>query len=146
MKNMGNFENKDKFKFLEHTADIKFQAFGETLEKAFENSAYALKDIISKDKTKNEIIKRIKINGKDLESLLLNFLEEFLILFDMEGFLLSEISKIKIDKNNFVLTAEIFGDYAGKYEIRNHVKAITYNEMFVKKHKNTYIIQVVVDV
>jgi SHS2 domain-containing protein len=32
----------DKFKFLEHTADIKFQAFGKTKEEAFKNSAFAM--------------------------------------------------------------------------------------------------------
>lgn len=35
-----------RFKFLEHTADVKFQAFGEDIEKLFENSALALKESI----------------------------------------------------------------------------------------------------
>ena len=38
-----------KYKFLEHTADIKFQAFGKSIEKAFVNSAKAIvKTIYSK--------------------------------------------------------------------------------------------------
>ena len=31
-----------KYKFLEHTADIKFQAFGKSLEEVFSNCAYAM--------------------------------------------------------------------------------------------------------
>jgi len=35
-----------KFKFLEHTADIKFKASGKDIEEVFDNSALALKEVI----------------------------------------------------------------------------------------------------
>lgn len=164
-----------EYKFLPHTADIKFQAFGKTLEQAFENSAYALKQIITEDKVKAKQKKIIKVQGKDKEELLVNFLEEFLFSLDSENFLLSEIVKIKINKsnnkqqikalkkeehknkqdsdnnthninNNYELTAEVLGDSSESYEIKNCVKAITYNEIFVKEEKNKFICQIVVDV
>jgi SHS2 domain-containing protein len=134
-----------KYKFLEHTADVKFQAFGNTIEDAFENSALALKETISgKIKIQEKIIKEIKIIGKDKESLLYNFLEELLFLLDAEDFLFSKIKKIKINKNR--LSAEILGDKALDYKFSNDVKAITYNNMFVKKERNKWICQVVLDV
>ena len=65
-----------KFKFLEHTADVKFRAFGKDIEEMFENSALALKETIApKIKVKNKIKKRFKIEGKDNEAFLYNFLE-----------------------------------------------------------------------
>ena len=173
-----------KFRFLEHTADIKFQSFGKTLEEAFENAALALQEVITKGiKIKSIIKKKIEVEGKDKEALLYNFLEEFLFLLDAEDFLLSEIKSIKIigisinnkskkinnntnkliknkaeadEENNrslynYKLTAEITGDKASNYKFTNNAKAITYNEMFVKKEKIgkgkfKYICQVVVDV
>jgi SHS2 domain-containing protein len=138
-----------KFKFLKHTADVKFQAFGNTLEKAFENSVLALKETIArKIKVKPAIKKKIKVEGKDKEALLYNFLEEFLFLLDAENFLLSEIEKIKIEEKagKYELEADIVGDSASNYKFTNDVKAITYNEMFVKQEKNKYACQVVVDV
>ena len=63
-----------------------------------------------------------------------------------EDFLLAGIENIKIDKQNFKLSATIIGDKASNYKFSNHVKAITYNEMFVKKQKNKWIVQVVIDV
>ena len=136
-----------KFKFLEHTADIKFRAFGKTLQKVFENSALALKKILIEDeKVKKNIKKNFNVKGKDYESLLYNFLEEFLILFDSEGFILSEIKNIEISQKDLKLKAKIIGDDAKNYKINGHIKAITYNEMFVKKDKDKYITQVVVDV
>ena len=139
-----------KFKFLEHKADVKFQAFGNSIEEAFKNSALAMISIFlnSKIKVKNIIDKKIKIQGKDLESLLYNFLEEFLFLLDSEQFLASKITKIKIkkEKSFYTLWAEICGDKSENYEISGDVKAVTYNQMFVKKQGNKFITQVVLDV
>ena len=87
--------------------------------------------------------------------MLYNFLEEFLYQLDTGGFLLSEIKLIKIKSNKktkkplgyeLELSAKIFGDDQKNYETETHVKAITYNDMFVKQDKNKFICQVVVDV
>ncbi len=138
-----------KFKFLPHTADVKFQAFGNSLEQAFLNAALALQEVMTKKvKIKSAITKKIKVKGKDNEALLYNFLEEFLFLLDAEDFILSKIKKIKIDgkgKEN-KLEAEIAGDKASRYKFNNDVKAITYNQMYVRKLAGKFICQVVLDV
>lgn len=139
----------EKYKFLSHTADIKFQAFGNSLEECFENAGYALREVITKDKIKPLIKKTIKVKGRDNESLLYNFLEEFLLLLDTENFILAKIQKININKEEFELVAEVYGDDVKKYKTITDVKAITYNEMFVKWDKdggNRFVCQVVVDV
>ncbi len=134
-----------KFKFLEHTADVKFQAFGKSTEEVFRNSASALKEqICGKIKVAEKKERTVKVKGKDFESLLYNFLEEILYLLDAEDFLISEVSKIKIE--NFRLVARIAGDKASDYKFNNEVKAVTYNEMFFKKEKHKWIAQVVLDV
>ncbi|MBD3252898.1 protein archease [Candidatus Pacearchaeota archaeon] len=145
-----------KFKFLPHTADIKFQAFGNSLEEVFENAAYALANIISRDKIKPKEKKIIKVRARDSESLLYDFLEEFLYLIDVGGFILSEIKNLKITSSSSVknnktlynseLIAEVLGDSIENYNIEKDVKAITYNDMFIKKEKEKFICQVVVDV
>ena len=136
---------KMKFKFLEHTADIKFQAFGKDIEEVFENSALALKEsICGKIKIKGEKEKRINVEGRDLESMLYMFLEEILYLLDAESFLIGKVKEIKI--NNFKLKAVLVGDKASNYKFTNNVKAVTYNEMFVNHNKNKWTSQVVIDV
>jgi len=137
---------KKKFEFLEHTADIKFRAFGKTLEEVFENSALAMLSTMYKEKVKEEKKLKIKVEGKDLENLLYNFLEEFLFLFDSKNFLFSDVKHIKIDEKNLTVEAEISGDDAKDYKIITSIKAVTYNEMFVKKAKDGWEAQVVVDV
>jgi len=134
-----------KYKFLKHTADIKFQAFGSTLESAFENSALAMANSMYSGKVLPKIKKIIKVKGKDLESLLYNFLEEILFLLDSTNFFISKI-KIKINQEDNILVAKLYGDNAKNYKIGLDVKAVTYNEMFIKKIKSQWVCQVVIDV
>ena len=140
-----NIKNR-KFKFLPHTADRKFQALGKTLEKVFENSALALFNIIYDEKISENKKFKISVKGKDLENLMYNFLEEFLVLIDSKNFLPSKITNLKFDQKNLKIKAEVIGDDAENYNISEHVKAVTYNEMFIKKIKNNWTSQVVLDV
>jgi len=135
-----------KFEFLEHTADIKFQAFGNSIEEVFENSALAMFNSMSDEKVKETKSFKINVKGKDFESLLYNFLEELLFLLNSENFFMGSVKKINIDKKNFKLSTEVAGDSAENYEIHIDIKAITYNDMFVKKQGNKFVAQVVMDV
>jgi len=135
-----------KYKFLEHTADVKFQAFGKSIEEVFENSALALFKIFYDRKVKEKKLFKIKVKGNDFESLLYNFLEEFLVLFDSKNFLPSKIKNLRLNEKKFKINTEVLGDDSKNYKLSEYVKAITYNEMFVKKIKNKFISQVVVDV
>ena len=54
-----------KFVFLPHTADVKFQAYGKTLEEVYENSALALINRICNKKIKAIKKVKFKVKGKD---------------------------------------------------------------------------------
>lgn len=132
-----------KYKFLPHTADIKFQAFGKSLEEAFSNAALAMFSImIDPKKVKSKIKKIINVNGNDNKALLYNFLESLLVLLDSESFLLNKIKKLTIKDKK--LTAVVVGDKAGDYTTKGDVKAVTFSEMEIKE--KPYMVQVVVDV
>jgi len=136
-------DKKGKFEFIEHTADIKFQAFGSSIEESFENAGLAMFNIMFSGKVKGKLKKSIKVKGKDNESLLYNFLEELLFLLDTKDFFLASC-KVKISGKN--LEAELIGDSVKNYETNIDVKAVTYNEMFVRQKKGKWVCQVVVDV
>ena len=131
-----------KYKYLEHTADIKFRSFGRTLNEAFSNAAYAMINIISEDKIKVKMTRKIKVRGIDRKSLLYSFLEEILFLLNTKNFLLSKVKEIKIKDKE--LTATLSGDNLRNYRLGLDVKAVTYNDMFIKE--KPYVIQVVLDI
>ena len=133
------------YEFLPHTADTKIRAYGKSLEEVFVNCALATTDTIT-DHTKIEttVEKKIAVESENKEALLYDFLEELLVLLDSESFLLSAVKELKID--GLKLTAIFVGDTdPSKYEIRTHVKAITYQEMFIKEENNIFTIQFVLD-
>jgi len=135
------------YKFLPHTADVKILAEGKSIEEAFSNSVFALKETIcGKIKIKPKTFRKFSVKGDDFESLLYNFLEEFLFLLDAKSFLLSKIEKLKIDEKSFKISAEVSGDKAKNYKFSNPVKAITYNDMFVGRKGKSFICRFVLDV
>tara|TARA_Y100000310_G_C20648122_1_gene797812 strand:- start:24 stop:437 length:414 start_codon:yes stop_codon:yes gene_type:complete len=133
------------YEFLPHTADTKIRAYGKTVEEAFVNSALATADTITDHtKIKQTVEKKISVSSENQEALLYDFLEEIIVLLDTEGFLLSEVKDLKIKENK--LTATFIGDiHPENYEIKTHVKAITYQEMFIKEDNNIITIQFVLD-
>jgi SHS2 domain-containing protein len=157
-----------KFEFLEHTADVKFRAYGKNLEEAFENAALATFEIMTPiKKVKPKQKKTIKVEAKKKRSLLYDFLEELIVLTDTEGFLLSKVKSLKIterkgsngqnNKGNdeeskkgkaplFQLKAVVVGDAGGQYDVSTYIKAVTYSDMFIKEEPGKVVIQVVHDI
>lgn len=134
------------YKFLPHTADVRIEAYGKSLEEAFINCAYAMTDVVTDhDKVASIVEKEIIAEGENRESLLYDFLEQFLILIDSDGFLLHEIKELNISENK--LAAKVVGDtYSDKYDIHTHVKAITYQEMSIVENDEGFVIKFIVDI
>jgi SHS2 domain-containing protein len=138
-----------KYRFLHHTADAKFQAFGETLEEAFQQAALALVSLMwDWEKVGNDFKVPVQVEGHDMKQLLVNYLEEILYLFDTKRFLLSQVDDLTIrqKQGHYVLQALFKGDeYSNETEIFGEVKAITYNEMEITETV-PFVIQVVADI
>jgi SHS2 domain-containing protein len=139
----------EKFKFLEHQADIKFRAQGKTINEAFENAVLAVSSYLSQDKKVKKVKKKlIEISSNDNESLLYQFVDEIIYLLDAEKFIPSQ-AKVNIESGN--LRAEILGDDSKNYNIKQ-IKAATYADIYVKKvkdgkgKKEVWEIQMVLDV
>jgi len=138
-----------KYQFFDHTADAKFRAFGRSLEEAFTNAAYATVSLMwDRESIGKDIRKPVNVIGRDLEQLLVNFLEEILYLLDSQMFLLHSVEKIRIERKSEMYTLEGFflGGKLGKdYQPYGNVKAITYDEIEIRTN-DPYMVQVVVDV
>jgi protein archease len=135
--NHGNVQKK--FEFFDVTADIGYWAYGNTLEEAFENAALAMFDVITNTKliAKNES-RKIYVESEDKISLLYDFLEELLILHEIDLIFFSEfdVSIIKEKNNNneiYKLNATATGEIIDYdiHERRSEVKAITFHRMEV---------------
>jgi len=142
---------KDKgFRFLEHVADVYVEAYGSSLEEAFEHAATALFEVMTDtSKVKPEVVKRVKVTGFDEYSLLYNWLEELLYLYEVENILFSKF-KVHITKVNedFSLEGEAWGEQFDdkRHEKRTEVKAVTYSQMEILRKEGKVVVRFVLDI
>lgn len=141
---------KSSYTFLEHTADVLFQAEAPSLGELFEQCGLALQETQVDQKLVESKQKTI-ISGenKDVESLLFDFLDDLVFYKDSEQLVFNKF-KIKIKEKNGVyhMTCDAFGE---KLDIKKHnpkvdIKAITMHMFEVKKTKNGWWAQVLVDI
>jgi len=128
-----------KFRYLDHTADACFEAFGKDLNEAFSNAVPAMFGLMyDTSKIKEDESRWIQVKGIDEKALLSHFLDQLLFLFDTEFFWPARVKSLAIKKlkPGCGLTAEILGDVnIGQYESSGGIKAVTYNRMEIKKGK-----------
>src|SRR4051794_27117494 len=135
------------FEILEHPADVGFRAWGVSLEKVFGNCALALISIILDP---SNIIPtqcwELSAEGTDLESLLVNWLNEVLYYVDTRRLAFHSFS-ITITES-FHLSCEATGEErtVDKHPVRVSVKAVTYHQLQLSKSGEAWIAEVFVDV
>jgi len=138
-----------KYIFLNHTADAKFRAFGRNLEEAFANAALATASLMwEPEQVEPRVRHPVRVWGRDLEQLLVRFLEEIVYLLDTRTFLLHSTEEVKIENgpDGFRLYGVFTGDEnAGRYDLHGEVKGITYNEIKIET-ADRVTLQVVLDI
>ena len=139
------------YRFLEHTADIKVEVYGETLNEAFEEAARALFDVITDTSKVRPIMRReIEVEAEDLEALLYEWLEEFIYLYDSERLVFSEfkVKSIQQTEGRLKLRGEAVGE---EFDEERHpqgteIKAITYHEMKINQSPDKTVLEFVFDI
>jgi len=148
MSGEGALAAMDKYRFLPHTADGKFQAFGATLEEAFGNAALAVASLVwDWEKIEPKVRHFVHVRGIDREQVLVKFLGEILYLFETKRFLLGRVDGLRIRPEfaSVSLEALLRGDVlAENHELHGDVKAVTYHELKIEECGG-FTVQVVVD-
>jgi len=142
---------KKRFEFLEHTADLYIAAYGNSLEEAFENAAYAtFETMTSLEKVQPLQEDTIIVEGYDEQALLYNWLEALLVKFDLTGNLYSrfKITNMQKTSQGFQLKASIWGEPFNpkKHVSKVGVKAVTYHRMEIEKKPNLVTVKFILDI
>ncbi len=138
------------YRYLDHTADILFQAEGASLEELFEQCALAVEDTqvhLDKVEQKKKVV--IKGKSKSLENLLFDFLDDLLFYKDAEQLVFSRFEvSLEEKKGVHYLKCSAYGEklMVEKHQPKVDVKAITMHMFEVKKIKGKWKAQVLVDI
>jgi len=122
------------FEIIDHTADIGIRAYGANMNQAFANAARALFSLITELDDVDEVLHRdTKITAPDEESLLVEWLNELIYLFDVENILFKRFDITQL--NNTQLKARSYGEKvdSSKHKLKIGVKAATYHMLKVDK-------------
>ena len=142
------------FRYLDHTADLEFIAYGKSPNECFENAGCALFSAIL-GVGKEEIlemsgkeVKEIELEASELEILLHDWLAELLFLFDVDRMVFTYF-RVGISHNGgYKLTAS--ANYESfdpdRHHIQTEVKAVTYHNMEVKQDGDLWTARVVCDI
>jgi SHS2 domain-containing protein len=138
-----------KFEFVDiTTADTAFVAYGKDLNELFTNAALAMFEVmINTTQVEPKAKRKVKVKGNDLESLMFNWLNALLVYVDAENLAFSEFDT-KTNEKTFSLEAECRGEKidSKKHETRTVVKSATYHKMEVRKVRNVWQAQVILDI
>jgi SHS2 domain-containing protein len=144
-----------KYKILSHTADLRLEVYGKTIEELFINAVEAIANILSGDKKSllSYMIaaEKIEISSNDQNTLLVDFLNEILAKSNINK-AIYKVDKIVIASRAYrqaggakqCLSAQISRAPVDKFE--EDVKAVTYHEVNIKKEKDIYETRLVLDI
>jgi SHS2 domain-containing protein len=118
------------YEILEHLADLKIRAFGETKEELFSNMLKGMFEAAgAKIENRKKVSRKIKIKSADEQSLLVDFLSEALAQSDInnEAYFEAEFEKLT--------ATELVGKFFG-FPVKSfgtEIKAVTYHGLEIKK-------------
>ena len=137
---------KKDFEIIDHTADVGIVAYGADANQTFANAARALFSLITELDDVEEILYRdIELTAPDEESLLIEWLNQLIYLFDTENIVFKRFDVTKL--NNTQLKARSYGEKvdSSKHRLKTGIKAATYHMLKIDKG-NGYRVQVLFDI
>ena len=134
-----------RFQLIEHTADTGLIAYGNNLAEAFANAAYGLFSIIAElNKVREVESQPVAVSAEDTESLLFNWLNHLVYLFDVERLLFKRFDITEFTEHNLKATCWGEGYDPSRHQLLLGVKAATYHMLKIDGEKSR--VQVIFDV
>jgi SHS2 domain-containing protein len=140
------------YRQFNHTADLGIEVFGGTTVELFTNAAFAVFDLLTDiSLVEKKETREIKVEGVDMDDLLVNFLREALYLFNGGHWLAREFTLrefgLEVKRTNKLL-AEVRGEPfdPSRHRIKTELKAVTYHQLGIRKIPGGCTTKVVFDV
>ena len=138
---------KEAFEIIEHTADAGIIAYGTNVEELFSNAALGLFSLITEPESIEEKLHLdLEVSSEDRDSLLVEWLNELIYLFDVKHILFNRFDIGNLTHNE--LKATCYGEDFDpmKHKIKIGVKAATYHMLKLDKNGGGYKAQVIFDI
>ena len=135
------------FEVIDHTADVGIIAYGADTEELFSNAALALFSLITElESIESKSHVDLVVSSEDIDSLLVEWLNELIYLFDVKHILFNHFDIANLTHNR--LQATCYGEdfNATKHTVKVEVKAATYHMLKIDRGDNGFRAQVILDI
>jgi SHS2 domain-containing protein len=137
----------NKYKMIDHTADLGIIVYGKTLKELFANAAWSLFDIMTDIHKIKPINKNtISLTANGIEELLITWLGELIYLWEVKSMLFCQFEIEEISPHKLVGYAIGEPYKPSQHPIHNEIKAATYHQLEVKKENDKWCTQIIFDV
>jgi SHS2 domain-containing protein len=134
-----------RYELIEHTADMGLIAYGNDLSEAFANAAYGLFSIMADlGQVKEKESRLIELKEEDVETLLFEWLNHLLYVFDVDMLLLKRFDIEHFDGSGLKATCHGEKYDPARHRLKRGVKSATYHMLKVDRERNQ--VQVIFDV
>jgi len=138
---------KKAFELIDHTADVGIIAYGANDKELFSNAALALFSLITEPETVEEKLHLdLEVSSEDRDSLLIEWLNELIYIFDVKHILFSRFDIESLTHNQLKATCYGEGFDPMKHKIKIGVKAATYHMLKLDKSGDGCRAQIILDI
>jgi SHS2 domain-containing protein len=135
------------FEVIDHTADVGIIVHGTEIKQVFANAATALFSLITElENIREELKYDVEVASEDRESLLVEWLNELIYLFDTEHVLLKRFDIQSLSNTKLKITCCGEKIDPSRHKIKTGVKAATYHMLRIDKDDKGYKAQVIFDI
>ena len=134
------------FEVIEHTADIGIIARGSGLPALFSNAASGMLSLlIETDKLRGDIMREVSLEAGDMETLLVQWLNELLFIMYTDRLALHRFD-IVIDENQLAASCKGQEVELTSHIFKREIKAATYHDLRIVERDGEYSARIIFDI
>jgi SHS2 domain-containing protein len=138
---------KPFYRTIEHTADIGIEVLAPTCSDIFVRSALALFDMMfGSDSIGKGLEKPIRVEGDNVEELLVAWLNDLLYIYAVDGVIFSGFTDVRLEEGSFSATGLGETFRPERHGVASEIKAATYHGISVAPEGDGWKARVIFDV
>jgi SHS2 domain-containing protein len=135
------------YEVFEHTADIGLHAYGSTLPELFIHAAQGMESLmVSPEQVRVQVSRKIVVEGHDIVSLLIAWLNELIFLFDTEYLIFREFEIGSLTETHLKGRASGEPYNAQRHDLGSAIKAVTWHEAAIEVTEEGYKARTIFDI
>ncbi|MGH2493735.1 MAG: archease [Ktedonobacteraceae bacterium] len=135
------------YEVFDHTADVGLHASGKNLRELFTHVAEGMESLmVSPEQVRIQVSREINVEGHDAVSLLINWLNELIFLFDTKYLIFRQFEIDDLTETRLRASAHGEAYDARRHDLSSAIKAATWHAAVIEQVEGGYRATVIFDI